>query len=127
MNEERYTDETPMPFGMYKDTPLGKLGMPYLRYVWQKYVHKQETTPLYTYLLEKLSINDSTKDNEPTDDTRMPFGKYKGTRLEEVPADYFHYLWTHGMEGKPDDLIHKYIKMNLNGLKDEYPDGIWDT
>jgi hypothetical protein len=28
-----------------------------------------------------------------TDDDPMPFGKYKGERLEEVPSEYLHWLW----------------------------------
>lgn len=55
----------------------------------------------------------------------MPFGTYKGTPLEEVPASYFHYLWTNGMENNHQSPVAKYIRDNLAVLKEEYPDGIW--
>jgi uncharacterized protein (DUF3820 family) len=31
-----------------------------------------------------------------TDDSPMPFGKHKGELLVDIPADYFHWLWTEG-------------------------------
>jgi hypothetical protein len=29
-----------------------------------------------------------------TDADRMPFGKHKGLKMQEVPAQYLHWLWT---------------------------------
>ncbi len=55
----------------------------------------------------------------------MPFGKHKGTPLEDVPASYFHYLWTNGMEHDKTSPVAQYIRDNLSVLKSEYPDGIW--
>ena len=54
----------------------------------------------------------------------MPFGAHKGKPMQDVPASYFHYLWTHGME-KEDKPVANYIRANLNALKQEHPDGIW--
>lgn len=63
------------------------------------------------------------KNLEYNDLTLMPFGKYKGEPLQDVPASYLHYLWTQ----KPlsDVRLEQYIKKNISALKKEYPDGIW--
>lgn len=29
-----------------------------------------------------------------TDTDPMPFGKYKGTPMQDVPASYLHWLWS---------------------------------
>lgn len=61
-----------------------------------------------------------------TDTDPMPFGKYKGECMEDVPASYLHYLWTNGMnkETKTSNVAD-YIARNLNVLKLEYKDGLW--
>lgn len=61
------------------------------------------------------------KDSDP-----MPFGKYKGVVLADVPASYLHWLWTKG--GKEYDKqcpVADYIRRNLDCLASEYKDGIW--
>lgn len=69
--------------------------------------------------------------NKPLEDTdKMPFGKYSklpyGPKLmQDVPASYFHYLWTAGMNQETENPVHQYIKKNLDALKTEHPDGIW--
>ena len=60
------------------------------------------------------------------DDSPMPFGKYKGKPMQDVPADYFHWLWTNKKPSDNDKPVFKYIKANLNALKMEYTDGIWE-
>jgi hypothetical protein len=61
-----------------------------------------------------------------TDASHMPFGKYKGERMIDVPARYLHWLWTEC--GLCDDStpVSDYIRRNLASLKLDYPDGIWD-
>ena len=61
---------------------------------------------------------------EFTDTDPMPFGQHQGRPLQDVPASYFHYLWTTGMKDKRTPLA-EYIRKNLDALKQEYPDGIW--
>lgn len=60
------------------------------------------------------------------DDTDpMPFGKFKGLSMQDVPASYLHWLWSNG---KREDLqcpVAAYIRRNLDALKIEHPDGIW--
>jgi len=60
-----------------------------------------------------------------TDLDPMPFGKYAGKPLQDVPAEYFHWLWQQGLKRRRDSLVADYIKENLEALKKEYPDGIW--
>lgn len=50
------------------------------------------------------------------DNTPMPFGMHKGTKLANVPADYLLYLWANGLS---DPLLKAYIKENYAILKDE--------
>ena len=56
----------------------------------------------------------------------MPFGKYKGTAMQDVPASYFHYLWTTGMKEDKHSAVAAYIRKSLSALQQEYKDGIWD-
>jgi hypothetical protein len=57
----------------------------------------------------------------------MPFGKYKGTPMQDVPSDYFHYLWMNGMKHKiQTDSVADYINRSLSALKQEAPDKIWN-
>lgn len=53
---------------------------------------------------------------EYTDDTLMPFGKYQGKKLEDVPASYL--LWLEG-ELRRDYWrdLQRYIKDNYEALK----------
>lgn len=60
-----------------------------------------------------------------TDSSLMPFGAHQHKPMEDVPASYFHYLWTHGMKSQ-ETPVANYIRENLDALKKEYPDGIWD-
>ena len=56
----------------------------------------------------------------------MPWGKYKGQPMQDVPADYLFWLWTE--KGKKDNHVCEvadYIRRNLAALQQEYPDGIW--
>jgi uncharacterized protein (DUF3820 family) len=59
-----------------------------------------------------------------TDTDQMPFGKYKGIPMQDVPASYLHWLWTQDGFDK-NSQIGVYITENLAGLKQEYKDGIW--
>jgi uncharacterized protein (DUF3820 family) len=62
-----------------------------------------------------------------TDLSPMPIGKYKGTPMQDVPADYLHYLWHHGMKQQTGtNSVAAYIKQSLHVLKTENPDLIWD-
>ena len=60
-----------------------------------------------------------------TDDSPMLFGKYKGERMENVPASYLFFLWTNGKEKDNVCPVANYIRENLGVLEHEYPNGIW--
>lgn len=55
----------------------------------------------------------------------MPFGKYRGEPLQDVPASYFHWLWSTGMNEDKLSPVADYIRRNIEALKKEHPDGIW--
>lgn len=56
----------------------------------------------------------------------MPFGKYVGLEMQEVPASYLHWLWINGKREDTRCPVAGYIRENLNALMQEHPDGIWD-
>ena len=61
-----------------------------------------------------------------TGEELMPYGKYQGTRMDDVPADYYFYLWKNGKRHDHIDPVGDYIRENLDALQLDYPDGIWD-
>lgn len=66
------------------------------------------------------------KQNETMSDTdEMPFGKYQGQPMLDIPAGYLHYLWTNGMQHDKQSPVAGYIRDNLAALKQENPDLIW--
>jgi hypothetical protein len=61
-----------------------------------------------------------------TDQSPMPFGKFKGKPMADIEASYFHFLWTKwGMKNHKDSPVADYVRRNLDALKQEFPDGIW--
>ena len=63
----------------------------------------------------------------PLQDTDpMPFGKYKDTPMQDVPASYLHFLWYNGLKNEvKTNPVADYINRNVAALKFEYEDGIW--
>lgn len=59
-----------------------------------------------------------------TDTDLMPFGKFKGKPMQDVPVSYLHYLWQNGMKQESSEVAN-YIRDNLNALKMENRDLIW--
>jgi hypothetical protein len=66
---------------------------------------------------------------ELQDTDKMPWGKYKGEKMEDVPASYLFWLWTNERDPMNQkvkvDPVANYIYRNINVLKKEHPDGIW--
>lgn len=69
---------------------------------------------------------------ELTDLDVMPFGKHKVDRtpMQDVPAQYLHWLWSNGLKNELKSRsiqgdVARYIQANMPALKREYPDGIW--
>jgi len=59
-----------------------------------------------------------------TDESLMPWGKYKGHAMEKVPAQYLLYIHTHedprdrnGVKCSAD--VREYINDNLDALESE--------
>lgn len=59
------------------------------------------------------------------DSSPMPFGKHAGLRMDRVPAQYLHWLWTNGKKQDKRCPVAEYIRRNLTVLQKEYEDGIW--
>lgn len=53
---------------------------------------------------------------EYNEQTPMPFGKHKGTRLSLVPASYLIYLYDSGLSNGP---LRRYIDERLDDLYEE--------
>lgn len=67
------------------------------------------------------------------DTDKMPFGFYarSGKIMQDVPASYLHFLWTNGLKAQLGDrsrqgMVARYIQSNMDALKKEHTDGIWD-
>ena len=62
-----------------------------------------------------------------TDTDLMPFGKFQGKPMQDVPVEYLHYLWQSGLKREPEGFrpVADYIRANLNALKLENKDLIW--
>lgn len=54
------------------------------------------------------------------DQSPMPFGKYKGRKMEDVPAEYLLWLRDQGHTGP----VREYIEESLPALLKECPDYI---
>ena len=63
--------------------------------------------------------------SELSDTDPMPFGKHSGLPMQDVPADYLHYLWQNGLKNNKQSNVADYIRRNIEALKKEYADGIW--
>ena len=60
------------------------------------------------------------------DTSPMPFGKFKGTPMQDVPASYLHWFFTTCLARNTQGLeVKDYIRKSLSALKLENPDLIW--
>lgn len=50
------------------------------------------------------------------DTDKMPFGKYKGKLLQDVPASYL--MWLHD-EGCSNEMLSNYIHNSMDAIKME--------
>lgn len=53
-----------------------------------------------------------------TDETLMPKGKYRLTKLKDVPANYLWTIWVCN-GGGTDPHLKEYIKANLDRIREE--------
>jgi DNA polymerase III subunit epsilon len=71
---------------------------------------------IFSAMIDDLSIDKVLELlSQPTDVNRMPFGKYQGRQLSEVPPDYFAWLKNSGALDKSDnkDLKDALLKMGI--------------
>lgn len=63
-----------------------------------------------------------------TDTDPMPFGKYRGKPMQDVPVSYLHWLYHDSEDGKREatDAVRQYVRDNITALKVENGDLIWD-
>lgn len=73
---------------------------------------------IFSMMIDDLSIETvySLLD-QPTDVNRMPFGKYQGKNLSEVPPNYFAWLQNSGALDKPDNKDLKDAILKMGALK----------
>lgn len=62
---------------------------------------------------------------ELQDTDLMPFGKHRGEPMQDVPANYLHYLWTNGKKEDRRCPVADYIRRNISALQQKYKNGIW--
>jgi uncharacterized protein (DUF3820 family) len=60
------------------------------------------------------------------DTSPMPFGKFKGKPMQDVPVSYLHWLWHNATNPSyaAQDVV-EYIRENMDALKMENKDLIW--
>lgn len=67
-----------------------------------------------------------TEDGMFEDDDPITFGKYNGTKMKDIPASYFLWLWNNGMWrdtlSNRQDPVRLYIIKYFNHLETECPD-----
>lgn len=51
-----------------------------------------------------------------TDDSLMPYGKYKGKKMANVPPDYLIWLYDNG---KCNEQVKRYVFSNYSVLQEE--------
>ena len=58
----------------------------------------------------------------------MPFGQYKDVKMQNVPTQYLHWFYTNCVviNGTPGERVLGYILENLDALKQENEDLIWE-
>ncbi|MCP4493397.1 MAG: hypothetical protein GY820_39735 [Gammaproteobacteria bacterium] len=44
----------------------------------------------------------------------MPFGKYKGQPMSDVPVGYFRWLWRNGLDADTSNPVHNYISEHVS-------------
>lgn len=59
--------------------------------------------------------------NELRDDSLMPFGKYKGKEMQDVPARYL--LWLYENNPNLSLNVKRYVIENMDVLKKEINEG----
>jgi uncharacterized protein (DUF3820 family) len=88
-------------------------------------LEKQKNKDLQEVEVKQKPKQAGQKNKTPcyTENDPMPFGKYKGQKMQDVPANYLCWLWS--KRPITDAYLENYIHNNINALKKEHKDGIW--
>jgi uncharacterized protein (DUF3820 family) len=61
-----------------------------------------------------------------TEESLMPFGKHKGTKLSEVSTRYLHWLYTNTEKKAFNRGVFVYVKKNMEKLQAKRPELVWE-
>jgi uncharacterized protein (DUF3820 family)/uncharacterized C2H2 Zn-finger protein len=61
-----------------------------------------------------------------TEDSLMPFGKHKGTKMSDMSTRYLHWLYTATEKKAFNRGVFVYIKKNMEKLQAKHPELDWD-
>lgn len=105
-NEEEFSDIVINHLELYqKRTTFKKTEKGRMTY--QEFKHSKHFVPLNTYRKNTKNMKD---------DSLMPFGKYKGDQMVNVPADYLIWLFENNKCGGE---VLAYIRANETNLRQE--------
>ena len=54
-----------------------------------------------------------------TDDSKMPFGKYAGMKMQDVPGHYLLWIHNNMQRNQSNKTVHDYIIDNLSIIEKE--------
>lgn len=68
----------------------------------------------------------ASKSTTLSDTDPMPFGKYRGMAMQDVPVSYLHWYWHNGtFDTQTANAVADYIMRSMDALKQENPDLVW--
>ena len=70
-----------------------------------------------SFMHDALDLKLATEKDQKRRDYRMRFGKYKGEKLDDIPASYL--LWIYDEVENLDDILKGYIRDNYLRLEKE--------
>jgi uncharacterized protein (DUF3820 family) len=68
-----------------------------------------------------MEMNEGKEDTSPI----MPFGKFRGQHMSEIPANYLRWLYEDGIVKAGPLLI--YLEKNIAGIRKQIADGNRDV
>lgn len=103
-----------MPFGKHKGQKLSSVPASYLLYCLRKEILKGD---LRDHVIKHLDFYKgiSSREQVLTPESTMPFGKYKGRQMQQIPALYLINI----EERLKDGNIRQYIEMHRQELIDK--------
>ena len=82
-------------------------------------VLKKHANHYYSYLYQVENIRPDSKILIEIVQTKMPFGKYKGTLVSDIPISYLEWMHNKGFPpGKLGMMLATVYEIKINGLND---------